>query len=485
MQVTARIVVVLAGMVLIAAASAQEKETKRSNQESAKPVDRAKELQKERVAILKTLVEVETSLLKNAKTTPEAMLEAKLSVCEAEFESAVQDADRIAALKGLVDVLKHLEETAKSRKAAAETTEVPVLKAKAQRLQAEIRLELLQAQPLKQVNITAPEHESVVVTQPQALDVVINQQFTGSIRSRRHIQVRSEQTGYLEEVTVKEGQAVKKGDVLFRLMPRLNKAKLDIELAEVQIAALNLKNSEKLFQNKLVSQEELEVFKAKLDGAQANARLAQEEFELTIIRAPFDGIVDRLQQQGSLVTEREVLTTLSDNSVMWVYFNVPQAAYLEYVARHAKDQACEAHLVLADGRLLTQHGQIGAIEAQFDDATGCIPFRADFSNPEGLLRHGMSGNVLLRRTLNAAVVIPQQATFEVNGTRYVYVVDKDNVAHRREIVVQHEQDDSFVLKQGLDVNDKIVLEGVRQVEDGEVLKYEFLKQSGKDSKTAQ
>ncbi len=473
MRVSAGIVVVVAGVVLIAAASAQEKEAKRGKQERAKPADRVKELQQERVASLKMLVEIEASLLKTAKTTPEAVLEAKVSVCEAELEAAENDTDRIAVLKSLVDVLKELEETAKARKAAAEATEVPVLKAKSRRLQAEIRLEQLQTQPDKQANNTASGHRSVVVTSPLVKDVVINQQFAGHLRSRRHIEARSQLTGYLEEVAVKEGQAVKKGDLLFRVMPQLHKAKLDIELAEVQLATLNLKNAEKLFQNKLVSQEELAVFKAKFDGAQAKAQLARVELELTAIRAPFDGIVNRLQQQGSLVKEREVLTTLSDNSVMWAYFNVPQASYLDYVARPEKDRASEAHLVLADGRVVSQLGQIGAVEAQFDESNGCITFRADFPNPEGLLRHGMSGNVLLRKTLKDAIVIPQRATFEVSGTRYVYVVGKDDVARRREITVQQEQADTFVLKQGLDANDKIVLEGVLQIEDGEILQYKF------------
>lgn len=474
MRVSAAIAIVLAGMILMFAASAQEKETKIGEQESAKPKDRVKELQQERVANLKALVEIEGALLKTAKTTPESLLEAKVLLCEAELDAAEMNAERIVVLKSLVDVLKQLQETANARKAAAEATEVPVLKAKSRRLQAEIRLAQLQAQPHKEARNATPGHESIVVTHPHAKDIVVNQQFTGIIRSQRHIEVRSQLTGYLEEVAVNEGQAVKKGDVLFRIMPLLNKAKLEIELAEVQLATLNMKNAEKLFQNKLVSQEEFAVFKAKLDSAQSKAQLARVELELTVVRAPFDGIVNRLQQQeGSLVTDREVLTTLSDNGLMWVYFNVPQAQYLEYVARPEKDQVSDAHLVLADGRVHSQDGKIGAIEAQFDEATGCIAFRADFPNPEGLLRHGMSGNVLLRQTLKDAVIIPQRATFEINGMRYVYVVDKDDVARRRAIVVQHEQEDTFVVKQGLDVNDKIVREGVSQIEDGEVLQYKF------------
>ena len=142
------------------------------------------------------------------------------------------------------------------------------------------------------------------------------------------------QNGYLEEIPVKEGQAVKKGDVMFKIVPTLYKAKLDAELAEVQLAQLEFNNTKKLFKDKkVVSQNEVALYQAKLAKAQAKAKLAEAELNFTTVRAPFDGIVGRLQeQQGSLVKEGDILTTLSDNSVMWVYFNVPEARYLEYMA---------------------------------------------------------------------------------------------------------------------------------------------------------
>ena len=168
----------------------------------------------------------------------------------------------------------------------------------------------------------------------------------------------------------------------------------------------------------------------------------------TNVRAPFDGIVDRLhEQQGSLIKEGDILTTLSDNSVMWVYFNVPEARYLEYMAGLEQDKEDrQIELVLANGSKFPQTGKIGAIEAQFNNETGNIPFRADFPNPDGLLRHGQTGNVLIHRTLKNAIVIPQRATFEILDKRYVYVVGKDDVVHQREIVVQNEMDDIFVIK---------------------------------------
>ncbi|HEV3260822.1 MAG TPA: efflux RND transporter periplasmic adaptor subunit [Gemmataceae bacterium] len=323
------------------------------------------------------------------------------------------------------------------------------------------------------------EHQKIVVTSPVAKDVIITQQYVCQIHSRRHIEVRALQEGYLEEITVKEGQAVRQGDVMFKVIPILYKAKLDAERAEAEVARIEFENTKKLAEGDrpVVSQTEVALYKAKLERAQAKVKLAEAEFNFTVVRAPFDGIIDRLrQQQGSLVKKEEILTTLSDNEVMWVYFNVPEARYLEYMA--GKDQDKEAgkiELVLANGSTFPYSGAIGAIEAQFNNETGNIPFRADFPNRDSLLRHGQTGNVLIHRTLNNAIVIPQRATFEILDKRYVYVVGEDEVAHQREIAVQHELEDIFVIKKGLDVNDKVVLEGVRQVHDDAKVEYEFRK----------
>jgi len=467
MRIHALILAVVAVTFLFVPVSAQDGEGKQEFQKSA---DKVKELQQERISALKAVAEMETLLHKSGKAPPEAALEAKVLVAEAELDAAEKELDRIAILKRLVKALQQLEETARARKAAAEASEVPILKIKARRLEAEIRLERAQANAPGQANNGKAEHEKVVVASLQAKDVAVTENFICQIRSRRHIDVRSLQSGYLDEVLVKEGQVVKQGDVMFKLGPIPYQAKLDAELAEVEVAALNLKSTEKLFEKKYGSEDEVALAKARLAGAKAKATLARAELALTMVRAPFDGIIDGLKQpQGSLVTQGDVLTTLSDNSMMWVYFNVPQAKYLEHMANPAKDEEIEAALVLADGRTFAQPGKIAAMEAQFDKETGTIAFRADFPNPDGLLRHGMTGNVLVHWTLKSAIVIPQRATFEILGKRYVYVVDKEGVMHQREIVIQSELADDFVIKQGLGVNDRIVLEGVRQIHDGEKL----------------
>ncbi len=319
------------------------------------------------------------------------------------------------------------------------------------------------------------EQHKIVVTSPKVEDIVVTQQYVCQIHSRTHIKVCALQSGYLQEICVKEGQAVKQGDVMFKILPTLYKARFDAELAEAKLAELELNNTNRLLKDHLVSPNEVALFEAKLAKAKAKAKLAEAELNFTVVHAKFDGIVDRLHEQlGSLIKEGDVLTTLSDNAVMWVYFNVPEARYLEYMSGPDQEKQGQAvELVLANGKTFKHNGKIGAIEANFNNETGNIPFRADFPNPEGLLRHGQTGNVLLRRTQRSATIIPQRTTFEILDKRYVYVVDKDGVVHQREVGIQQEMDDIFVVSRGLEVGDKIVLEGVRQVHDGQKVEHEF------------
>lgn len=319
------------------------------------------------------------------------------------------------------------------------------------------------------------ESHAIVVTTPLRRDVELVQQYVCQIHSQRHIKVCALEGGYLEPIPIKEGQIVHKDQLLFRVIPTLYRARLDAEQAEVKLARLELENTKRLMNDKVVSSNEVALFEAKLAKAEAKAKLAEAELNFTQIRAPFDGIVDRLhEQQGTLVKEGDVLTTLSDNSVMWAYFNVPEVRYLEYMAEAGTDKNSEKiELVLANGNTFRHTGTIGAIEAKFNNETGNIPFRADFPNPDRLLRHGQTGNVLIRRTLKHALVIPQRATFEILDKRYAFVVDKDHVVHQRAITILHELEDVFVIKSGLEEGDKIVLEGVRQVRDGEHVEYEF------------
>jgi membrane fusion protein, multidrug efflux system len=285
--------------------------------------------------------------------------------------------------------------------------------------------------------------------------------------------VRALNTGYLMPIPIKEGQAVKEGALMFEIVPVVYKARWEAAVADRDLAQLEFNNTRRLAEKQGVSQFEVKMFETKLAKAQANADLAEAELNFTKVKAPFDGIVDLRTGQGSLVTEGEVLATLSDNSLVWVYFNVPEARYLELMTEVSQPkEAPKIELILANGKKFGQAGQLGAIKADFNSESATISFRADFPNPDRLLRHGQSGTVLISRVMKDAIVIPQRATFEVLGKRYVYVVDKEDVAHLREVVVQNELHDLFVIKRGVGLDDKIIIEGIRQVHDGEKVEYE-------------
>ncbi len=319
------------------------------------------------------------------------------------------------------------------------------------------------------------EEHKIVVTSPKAQDVVITDSFVCQIRSQRHIEVRALEGGYLAKIWIQEGRTVKTGEVMFKVLPILYEAKANAEQAEAEFAQVEYDNANRLFLDQVVSINEVKLLKAKLTKAQAKATLARAELNFTDVKAPFDGIVDRLlQREGSLIKEGDILTTLADNSVMWVYFNVPEKYYLQYMAhrkQHEKEDKIE--LVLANGDTFPQAGRIGAIEADFNNENGNIKFRADYPNPELLLRHGQTGKILIHRPLRNALLIPQRATFDILDKRYVWIVDEKDVAHQTLITTSHELEDIFVVSSGLNVKDKIVLEGIREVEEGVKVKYEF------------
>ena len=314
----------------------------------------------------------------------------------------------------------------------------------------------------------------IIVTSPKVMEVTVTQPYVCQIRSRRHIEVCALEKGYLEEVLVKEGQSVKKGDLMFKILPTLYQAKLDAEVAEAKLVELEYNYTKTLADKKVVSQNEVLLLEAKLAKAKAIVKMAQAELNFTNVIAPFDGIVDNLHKQlGSLIAEGDILTTLSDNNVMWVYYNVPEAAYLEYKENLGrKDQEERIELVLANGKKFSEVGKIGAIEAKFNNQTGNIQFRADYENPAGLLRHGQTGTLLIKHVLKNAIVIPQRATFELLDKRYVFTVDQKNVAHQRLITVENEKDDIFIVRSGLAATDRIVVDGARDVKEGGEIEFD-------------
>jgi membrane fusion protein (multidrug efflux system) len=180
---------------------------------------------------------------------------------------------------------------------------------------------------------------------------------------------------------------------------------------------------------------------------------------------------------GSLVDEGEFLTTLSDNSKMWVYFNVPEAEYLDYISRAKTRNGLKVKLEMANKKIFGQEGVVETIEADFNNETGNIAFRATFANPDGILRHGETGNILMPSLLEEAILIPQKATFEILDKKFVFVVNNDGLVQSRQITVGREMPHVYQVVDGLTLNDRILVEGLRKVKNNQQVKFDFVNQN--------
>lgn len=318
------------------------------------------------------------------------------------------------------------------------------------------------------------EDVKFLVTSPQLMDTVIYKEYVCQIHASSHIELRSQEKGYLQNIYVDEGQFVHKGQLMFQIMPVLYQAEMEKAQAAVNFAEIEYQNTKNLSDSNIVSKKELALAKATLDKEKADLSMAKAHLAFTEIRAPFDGIMDHFYERlGSLVDEGALLTTLSDNSKMWVYFNVPEAEYLDYITRAKKEGKQQVELQMANHEIFDQKGVVETIEADFNNETGNIAFRATFPNPHQILRHGETGDILMPVRIKNAIIIPQKATFEVLDKKFVYVLDEHNTLKATQITVSQELPHLYIVSGGVGPNDKILLEGLGKVKNNEKIEAEF------------
>ncbi|WP_298153965.1 efflux RND transporter periplasmic adaptor subunit [Flavobacterium sp.] len=319
------------------------------------------------------------------------------------------------------------------------------------------------------------EAGSYAVTNPMVVDTSITKEYVSQIKSVRNIEIRALEKGFLQDIYVDEGQSVKAGQLLFRIVPKMYEAETQKAEAEKKAAEIELQNTKLLADKNIVSKNELAMAHARLDQAKAELATAKFHLAATEIRAPFAGTIDRIPNKlGSLIDEGELLTSLSDNSQMFAYFNVSEPEYLNYQT-NVKDRGDKkVGLILANNQPLPYKGDVETIEGEFDSETGNIAFRAKFPNPDKLLRNGETGKVQIKLPLRDALVIPQKATYEIQDKVYVFVVGNDHVVRSKNITVSGEMPDLYVVGSGLTANDKILLEGVQSVKDDDLIKSKFV-----------
>lgn len=314
------------------------------------------------------------------------------------------------------------------------------------------------------------------VTNAAVIDTSFTKEYVSQIHSVRNIEIRAQEKGFLQNIYVDEGQFVKAGQVLFRIMPKMYEAELLKAEAEAKAAEIELLNAKTLADKNVVSKTEQAMAQAKFEQAKAEVSIAKIHLSFTEIKAPFDGTIDRIPKKlGSLIDEGELLTSLSDNSQIFAYFNVSEPEYLEYQTNVKGRGDSKVNLLLANNQPLKYKGNVEVIESEFDNETGNIAFRAKFPNPDKLLKNGETGKVLMTVPVKNALIIPQKATYEIQDKMYVFVVDANNVVKSREITISGSMPDLYVVASGITAADKIVLEGVQKVKDDDKIKFEYQK----------
>ena len=326
------------------------------------------------------------------------------------------------------------------------------------------------------LNDEEASHTTYQVSKPLVKDLTLNDEYVCQIRAIQHIEIRSLEKGYLQNVLIDEGEAVRQGQLLFQIKPNVYEADVKKLEAEVEFAKIELANNQALVEKDIISSTEAAMSAAKLAKAEAELELAKTHLGFTEIRAPFDGLIGRFGdiRLGSLLEENELLTTLSDTHRLWVYFNVPEAVYLDYMKNRRKGVSQNVQLELANKEIYPQTGTIEVIQSDFNSTSGNIAFRASFSNPHALLRYGQTGKILWPKKIKQAVIVPQKSTFEILDKRFIYVVDKTGVIHEREIKVAREAPHIYIVASGITPDEMFLLERQNKLDKGDKIHYKLI-----------
>ena len=319
-------------------------------------------------------------------------------------------------------------------------------------------------------------HATYQVSKPLVKDLTLNDEYVCQIRAIQHIEIRSLEKGYLQNVLIDEGESVCQGQLLFQIKPSVYEADVQKSEAEVELSQIELENNQALVERDIISATEAAMSAAKLAKVKAELELAKTHLGFTEIRAPFDGLIGRFGdiRLGSLLEENQLLTTLSDTHRLWVYFNVPEAIYLDYMKNKRKGAAQKVKLELANKEIYPETGTIETIHSDFNSTSGNIAFRAAFNNPRALLRYGQTGKILWPKKISHAVIVPQKSTFEILDKRFIFVVDKAGVIHEREIKVAREEPHVYVVSSGITPDEMYLLERQNKLDKGDKISYKLI-----------
>lgn len=314
--------------------------------------------------------------------------------------------------------------------------------------------------------------------------------YPATIKGMQDIEIRPKVSGYLVKLLVDEGATVRKGQPLFLIDSEQYKAAVKAAQAQIKVCRANIAtqkltvdNKRMLFKQNIISQYDLQMaentlasYEAQLAAAQAQLQSARDNLRWCTVTSPADGVVGSIPYRvGSLVSGQSAtaLTTVSNISKMYVYFSMTEKQLLAMTRETGGIDAAikkmpAVSLVLSDGSTYSQSGVISTVSGVIDQSTGSVQMRATFDNAGHVLRSGGSGSVLVPTHAEDAIMVPQSATFDVQDKKFVYVVNADKTVATREITVLSQNNgQSYVVTSGLKAGERIVVDGVNKLKNGQ------------------
>ena len=324
----------------------------------------------------------------------------------------------------------------------------------------------------------------------QATTADLKTSYPATIKGMQDIEIRPTVSGYLVKLLVDEGSTVRKGQPLFLIDSEQYRAAVKAAQAQVKVCKANIatqkltvENKRMLFKQNIISNYDLQMaentlasYEAQLAAAQAQLQSAQDNLSWCTVTSPADGVVGSIPYRvGSLVSAQsaEALTTVSNISKMYVYFSMTEKQLLALTREAGGINAAikkmpAVSLVLSDGSTYSQSGTISTVSGVIDSSTGSVQMRATFDNAQHVLRSGGTGSILVPTHSNDAIMVPQSATFDVQDKKFVYVVNNDKSVATREITVLPQNDgQTYVVASGLRSGERIVIDGVNQLKNGQ------------------
>ncbi|WP_214226408.1 efflux RND transporter periplasmic adaptor subunit [Pedobacter sp. B4-66] len=337
-------------------------------------------------------------------------------------------------------------------------------------------------------NTSADKAKQVPIAAVSVLDTIIYKDYVADIQAVKNVEVRSRLSGFLEKIYVEEGSEVKEGQILFKINDEEYKADfskaqavLNNAIADAKTVELEQQRTSILVKNNIVSKSELDLAAAKIKAAESRVaeaksvlQYAKSRLAHTEIKSPFTGRIDRIPlKAGSLLEEGSLLTTVSDLSAVNVYFSISEKEYLSIASDSAYTKNSfkkSVKLTLANGSIYPFAGIAKFAESEFAIQTGSLSLKANFPNPEGLLKHGASGKISVPVETGEILVVHQKSVFEIQDRTYVYVLTSNNTLKMTPFLAGQRVGHYYIVDSGLNKSEKIVFEGTQSLRDGILVK---------------